>query len=173
MVFWPWKRFLAEWQPGVFGALSVLRSSSSVHGATRLGKTLLELNLPAVQESVERVAVAIGELADMGMWPDDVRFHVDLVLEELIQNIVSYGYPERPHGTIHLLITQSKQQLRLFVADDGMPFNPFDLPEPDTESPISERSIGGLGIHFARTFMDRYGYHFEDGRNCVELLKEI
>lgn len=138
-----------------------------------MGNTLLELNLPAVQESVERVAVAVGELADVEKWPEDVRFHVDLVLEELVQNIVSYGFEGRAHGTIHLLITQIGPQVCILIADDGIPFNPFDLPEPDTDAPLSERSIGGLGIHFARTFMDRHGYRFEEGRNCVELLKQL
>lgn len=144
-----------------------------IHGVAAVGKPLLELNLPATQDSVEQVAVAVGELADTQGWSEEIRFHVDLVLEELVQNIVSYGFEGRSPGTIELSISQTEKVLRLFIADDGTPFNPFDLPEPDTQAPLAERSIGGLGIHFARTFMDRYGYRFEASRNCVELLKAL
>jgi hypothetical protein len=52
-------------------------------------------------------------------------------------------------------------------------FDPFSLATPDTNLPLEERSIGGLGVHFTRTLMSAYGYRREGDRNRVELRKSL
>jgi serine/threonine-protein kinase RsbW len=59
------------------------------------------------------------------------------------------------------------------VTDDGHPFNPLDLPEPDTSLPMEDRPIGGLGIHLLRKMSDRMEYERRDGKNQVTLRKSL
>ncbi len=133
----------------------------------------LRLRLPATQISTLAVAEAIEALANRHRWPDEIRFHVDLVLEELVQNTVSYGYPDGRPGEIELWIRREGPNLKIRLEDDGVAFDPFSLPEPDIDQPLRERQIGGLGVHFARTFMDSYAYRWVDGRNRIELSKRL
>ena len=44
--------------------------------------------------------------------------------------------------------------------DDGRPFNPFEVAEPDTSLSIEDRDIGGLGVHLVKNLMDK-GPRFE------------
>jgi anti-sigma regulatory factor (Ser/Thr protein kinase) len=135
--------------------------------------TLLRLHLPAEQASLECLAEAVGELADTQDWPQEVRFHVDLVLEELAQNIVSYGYPDGRFGSMEVSLELADGGLLITVEDDGDPFDPFARVEPDLDAPLDEREIGGLGIHFTRTLMDECRYRRVDGRNRVQLRKSL
>ena len=51
------------------------------------------------------------------------------------------------------------------VSDDGKPFDPLSLPEPDIHAPIEERKVGGLGIHLLRKLMDTVEYRRTGERN--------
>lgn len=146
-------------------------AGSSVAGPDGTG--LLHLRLQADQVSLVLLAEAVGALADAGSWPAEVRFHVDLVLEELVLNIVSYGFPDGRRGHVEVQIRERDGVLLITVEDDGIPFDPFAQAEPDLNLPLEERDIGGLGIHFARSLMDTHSYRREDGRNRVELRKSL
>ena len=134
---------------------------------------LLRLCLPAEQDSLECIAEAVGELADTQEWQPEVRFHVDLVLEELAQNIVSYGYGDGRSGSMEISLAMADGKLLITVEDDGDPFDPFTRAEPKLDASLEERDIGGLGIHFTRTLMDAFRYRRVDGRNRVELQKSL
>ncbi len=57
----------------------------------------------------------------------------------------------------------------LIIADDGSPFNPLDCELPDTERPIDEREIGGLGVHLVRKMVDESRYERLDDLNILKL----
>ncbi len=145
--------------------------SMSVSEAENSGQ--LHLELPAEQDSLVVLAEAVEVLAESRSWPAEARFHVDLVLEELAQNIVSYGYPDGRPGQFEVDIQQQGNQLLIAIEDDGIAFDPFSLATPDLDLSLEERSIGGLGVHFTRTLMNTYGYQRVDGHNRVELTKSL
>jgi anti-sigma regulatory factor (Ser/Thr protein kinase) len=133
----------------------------------------LHLTLPAMQDSLVELAEAVEGLAEVEGWPSEAKFHVDLVLEELAQNIISYGYPNGRSGQFVVSIQRLGDELNIVIEDDGIPFDPFSLAEPNLELSLDERAIGGLGVHFTRTLMDTYRYQRLDGRNRVELTKSL
>jgi anti-sigma regulatory factor (Ser/Thr protein kinase) len=63
--------------------------------------------------------------------------------------------------------------LAVTVTDEGELFNPFRGEAPDTHTSLKEREIGGLGIHLARSVMDRVSHRRVAGRNVVTLLKHL
>lgn len=134
---------------------------------------LLHLRLAAEQVSLVMVAEAVEALAARDNWPAEAKFHVDLVLEELVQNIVSYGYPDGPPGEFELSLWRKGDTLHIRLEDDGIPFDPFSLPVPDLDLSLEERGIGGLGVHFTRTLMNRHAYRAVAGRNRVDLEKAL
>jgi hypothetical protein len=59
--------------------------------------------------------------------------------------------------------------LTIRFSDHGNPFNPLDRDEVDTDKPIEEREIGGLGIHFIKNLTDSQSYEYKDGMNILTL----
>lgn len=136
-------------------------------------RSILHLQMPVEQACLASLAGAIESVAEEEGWDAALCFQVDLVLEEIVQNVVAYGYPDGRAGEVLVSIECFDGQLRMRVEDDGDAFDPLGLPVPDLEASIADREIGGLGIHFARTLTDAQSYRRVDGRNCIELLKRF
>ena len=103
----------------------------------------------------------------------DAVFATNLAIEELVTNIVKYGYDDTDAHEILIEFAINDGQLRIVISDDGHEFNPFDQPEPDTSLPAEDRPIGGLGIHFVRNLLDDCAYCRADGKNIVTLRKKL
>lgn len=103
----------------------------------------------------------------------EVVFAANLAIEELVTNIIKYGYDDKDAHEIVIGLALRDGALHIEISDDGHEFNPFDQPEPDTTLPAEEREIGGLGIHFVRNMLDSCAYHREDGKNLVTITKKL
>jgi len=56
------------------------------------------------------------------------------------------------------------------IMDSGTPFNPLSLSEPNLTEDVSERPIGGLGIHLIKKMMDEVEYRREGNNNILSLI---
>lgn len=123
-------------------------------------------------ENLQYIQGEVEELGQREAWPDSLVFKVNLVLEELGLNILSYGGGEtgrRPD--MEIILISEDDSLTIEVADDGQPFNPLeDTVEPNIDALIDERSIGGLGVHLVRTLMDDLSYQRAEGRNLLKMV---
>jgi anti-sigma regulatory factor (Ser/Thr protein kinase) len=64
-------------------------------------------------------------------------------------------------------------EVHVDVEDEGKPFDPLQVPPPDLHSPLQERQVGGLGIHFIKQLVDEVTYARVDGRNRLHLTKRL
>jgi serine/threonine-protein kinase RsbW len=95
---------------------------------------------------------------------------LNLILEEYISNLISYGFSDQLSHEISLEIIKEDSSLTLQIKDDGNPFDITEYPEnEDVDKPIEERKIGGLGIHFIRSLADKIDYSSEAGVNTLLL----
>lgn len=121
---------------------------------------------------LDRLHDAVAELGEVGDWPPDLVYQVDLVLEELIVNTVNYGYDDDARHEIEVTLTSDEDVFTVEIIDDGHAFNPLkDAPEPDLDAGIEDRPIGGLGIHLMRVMMDDVHYRREENKNHLTLIK--
>ncbi|WP_296223967.1 ATP-binding protein [Ralstonia sp. UBA689] len=93
-----------------------------------------------------------------------------IALDEVVTNIVEYGAPRQP---IKVFILIDNREVRVQVVDDGIAFDPLQIPAPDTEAGIDERPIGGLGIFLVKKMMDSVAYEYRDERNRLSFSKRI
>lgn len=101
-------------------------------------------------------------------------FRLNLALEELVTNIISYGYEGYPRDTtIDITLTLKEDSLEVKVKDYAAPFNPLAVPEPDVSQDVEDRKIGGLGIHLVRKMMDSLNYSREEGANVLTMVKYL
>ena len=98
---------------------------------------------------------------------------VMLALEEVFANIVLHGYLDSNAHEILVRVAVDKGSVALVVEDDGVAFNPLDLPPVNTSLGIEDRPVGGLGIHLVRSVMDEISYARVDGRNRLEMRKRL
>jgi hypothetical protein len=103
--------------------------------------------------------------------PPAIDYLANLAIEELVTNCIKYGYDDGGEHQVQITLNLADNQMQLTVTDDGHAFNPLDLPPPDTNLPVEERPIGGLGIHLLRQMSDRMEYVRIDGKNQLTLWK--
>ncbi len=120
---------------------------------------------------IERLAGCVRDFGRENQLPEDLVWEIRLVLEEIVTNIISYGYEDRADHAIDVNLVTSEQDITLRVRDDARPFNPLAQPVPDLEIPIEDRGIGGLGIHIVREIMDEIDYKREDNGNLLVMTR--
>jgi serine/threonine-protein kinase RsbW/sigma-B regulation protein RsbU (phosphoserine phosphatase) len=99
--------------------------------------------------------------------------HVNLALDEVLTNVISYGWPQGGSHTVRVALRLEGARLIVEVTDDGVPFDPRAVPEPDLSAPLEERRVGGLGVYFAMTLMDHVDYRRVGDENHLTLIKAI
>ncbi len=102
-------------------------------------------------------------------------FSLSLALDELLTNVIDYGYCDCDRHAIEVTMSMEGDQLHVRIEDDGAPFNPLKADEPELDVPLEQRKrqIGGMGIHLVKHFMDSLSYERAGGRNVVVLTKRI
>ena len=109
-------------------------------------------------------------VAGLGL-PPRMAFDLNLAIDELLTNVISYGYDDGAAHAIAVRCAAAGDEITVEIEDDGRAFDPFDAPPPDLTSSIEERAIGGLGVHLVRSLTDDASYERRDGRNIVTLRK--
>ena len=100
-------------------------------------------------------------------------FEINLALDELFTNIISYGFNDDQEHLIKVTIKPQKEVLCLRIEDDGIPFNPIEFETPDVACSVENCKIGGLGIHIMRKLMDDICYQRSDDKNILTLKKNL
>ncbi|MCZ6739023.1 MAG: ATP-binding protein [Actinobacteria bacterium] len=132
-----------------------------------------DLTIPNQLEEIGPVLTKFDEFALSYGLDDAVRRPMLLVLDDLVNNVVSYAYPEGEEAEIRIAAELTEHRLAITIADDGIPFNPFGGTAAEIGGSIEERDIGGLGIHLVTTLMDEYDYSRRSGRNVVTIVKNL
>ncbi len=105
--------------------------------------------------------------------PSNVVFALTLSLDEIVTNVITYGYDDQNEHLIVVKVRSGTGVIEVVVEDDGKPFNPLEFKTPDLKCPIDERPIGGLGIYLVKTYMNELEYKRAGGKNCLIMRKHI
>ena len=100
-------------------------------------------------------------------------FEINLALDELFTNIISYGFKDGKEHIVRVTLTSENDALCLCIEDDGKPFNPIEFETPDVSCSVEECRIGGLGIHIMKKLMDEVCYERCNNKNMLTLKKKI
>ena len=133
----------------------------------------LQLTIPNGLAEISGVVDALHNFSLQSNLPNDIDFALQLVAEEVLSNIILYGFPNGGSHTILMDVHTNGSEVSMLVQDEGVPFNPLDQPAPVRPVSLEEMKIGGLGIHLVRNSMDEVTYRREDGRNTLYLTKRL
>lgn len=99
-------------------------------------------------------------------------YTIELSMLEICVNIIRYAYPEN-RGEIHLKTWKEDKKFYLEISDEGIPFDPRVVEDPDLDKMISNGKKGGFGIFLARKLMDGFDYKRENNQNILTIFKSI
>src|SRR5258708_46222 len=104
----------------------------------------------------------------------DEAARILILLEELLTNLMKYGYPDRAElGRAEIVLALDGNRLEIEFIDDGCEFDPFAGQPPNLDGALEERPIGGLGLHLLRSLSDEARYERRNDNNVIRLSRLI
>jgi serine/threonine-protein kinase RsbW len=104
----------------------------------------------------------------------DVRATILLVIDELVSNLLKYGFSVENGQRSYLKIEVDDDWLEIELKDNGHPFNPLVQPAPMLLGQgLTDRSVGGLGLYLVLKMMDETHYEWRQPWNCLRLRKKM
>ena len=120
--------------------------------------------------NLERHLANLGGLTKLS---DKSILRINICLDELFTNIVSYGFEDDSEHVIKFAVRVEDNLLIIEIEDDGTPFNPLEKIDPDFPANVESAKIGGLGILIIRKLIDSIGYERKKGKNKLTMKKNI
>jgi sigma-B regulation protein RsbU (phosphoserine phosphatase) len=122
---------------------------------------------------IDRVNEIFNEVCEQNGVLNTVYRKFNIAFDEIINNIVSYGYNDKKEHEIKITINITEDHLVVSIEDDAIAFNPLNLASPDTDASIEDREIGGLGVHMVKKLMDNVSYKRYIKKNLTTLYKKF
>ncbi|MCX6555265.1 MAG: ATP-binding protein [Candidatus Aminicenantes bacterium] len=133
----------------------------------------VEVKLPNSLAALARLHDVVQQFCRRRSIHPDTEFKIDLALDEVFTNIVRYGYDDTHPHEIVVRFKGNRDSVRISIDDDGRPFNPLLAPAVDITAALSERRVGGLGIHLVRRLLDQVRYQRRPAGNRLILIKRL
>lgn len=138
-----------------------------------MSNNTLTLTLRNDLEDLSRALEEIEAFGESNDWPMNWLFNTNLALDELISNVIKYGYDDESPHEIAITLTRHGERLTVTLTDDGIAYDPFtEAPQPDTDADVDDKPIGGLGVHLVKTLMDEARYERVGGVNRFTLVQD-
>ncbi|NLX48950.1 MAG: ATP-binding protein [Methanospirillum sp.] len=119
---------------------------------------------------IPRVTAALGDAMRACSYPEEAVLDLQLAVEEAVANTLLHGYGGAP-GEVRVTIRAARRATEVRIEDRAPPFDPLSFPEPDRDSDLGERRIGGLGIYLVRRLTDDATHRRSEGWNVLTLVK--
>ena len=132
-----------------------------------------ELRLKNQMSELERVNQFVEEIGEELGLDMELQMNLNLVMEEMVVNVISYAYPEGKVADIELLAESDGKELKFVLSDQGKAFDPTLKDDPDTDVNPAERDLGGMGIYIVKNIMNEVTYQRLEGKNLLTMKKEI
>ena len=136
-----------------------------------MNEETLEISLVNDLREIARVAAQIDEFCASQDLTSEVAFAVNLALDEILTNTISYGYDDDEPHRIKMTVRQEAEALVIVIVDDSAAFDLSNVPPPDIGTSLEDRPLGGLGLFLVHQMMDSVEYRREEGCNIVTLKK--
>lgn len=133
-----------------------------------------ELIVPALVDELPHVQEFVTNQLEAVDCPMKAQFQIELAVEEIFVNIVSYAYhPEIGQAMVRCEVCDEPLSVTIEFQDQGKQYNPLSREDADTsEQGLMERD-GGLGILLVKKNMDAVEYRYENGKNILTISKNL
>jgi anti-anti-sigma factor len=124
-------------------------------------------------DEIERIGREVDVFARRLGLPLGLVFDVNLALDEVLTNIMSYAYDDEETHEIVIRLRVERDRFVVDVEDDGREFDPLSTVEPSFEGPVEERPVGGLGLALVRRLVSELEYDRRGGWNVLTMTRYL
>ncbi len=133
---------------------------------------MLTARFPARYDHLRAISAFVLDAIKDSPFDDRQRYAIDLAVDEACSNVIDHAYGGEDRGEIRILLDLNERGLKITIQDDGEPFDPACVAEPNLASPLETRCERGLGLFLIREMMDEAVYDFSrPGVNQLTLVK--
>ena len=132
-----------------------------------------ELSIKNHTDELIRVNQFIEEISEELGLDMELQMNLNLVIEEMVVNVISYAYPEGTEANIELKAESNGKELTFVLSDRGRKFDPTLSKSPDMNVNPAERNLGGMGIYIVKNIMNEVTYQRLEGKNLLTMKKDI
>ena len=136
------------------------------------GKETAERTFDAKVENLHEVLDFISQQLESHDASLKVVMTLQMAVEELFVNIASYAYTDNS-GKATIGINFSDNQAKIYLIDNGKPFNPLEKEDPDVNAKAEEREVGGLGIYMVKNSVDSCLYERRNNENIFTIINKL
>jgi anti-sigma regulatory factor (Ser/Thr protein kinase) len=129
-----------------------------------IGNTIAEM---------QNVVDLVEDFASRHSLPQRTVNDLNICLDELINNTISYGYDDQARHDIAVELAFAEGILSAEIRDDAQPFDPRQTRPANLDQNAQSRQIGGLGLHFVKSLMDDISYSRIGQHNVVRIAKRV
>lgn len=123
---------------------------------------------PARFEYLDEIRDLVAEVARKGGFSEKEVYSLQLAADEAASNIIEHAYAGISDASLDVTCDINGDELIITMRDNGRPFDPSKVKQPNLKADLSERQIGGLGMYLMRKLMD--GVHYEANARTGNLL---
>ncbi|PZO39833.1 MAG: serine/threonine protein phosphatase [Pseudanabaena frigida] len=137
---------------------------------------IMEWNLTLNSEltELEEVRQNLGKILHEADLTVELVENAQLIAEEILVNIIQYGYENHKDGHIDLKLEINETKLTMTFEDSGKPFNPLtEVTIPELSKDDEDRSHGGFGFFLVQELADRVDYIYLNGKNILTVSQTI
>lgn len=133
-----------------------------------------EITVDAMIENMNTVTAFVDDFLDQIACPMKSRIQINIVIDEIFGNICHYAYKDSV-GAVTVRVESGNTPKAVFLTfiDNGIPYNPLDIEDPDITLSSEERKIGGLGIYLVKKNMDEMKYEYVNQQNRLWMEKRL
>lgn len=129
------------------------------------------LKITSRPENLARVAEFVGDVTAQFGLTDQETYYIQMAVDEAVTNVIEHAYKDG-EGPIEIIAERRGDEFIVTLRDQGIPFDPAAVVEPDVAAPLDRREVGGLGIYFMRRLMDDVSFRFGvDGWNELTMVR--
>lgn len=129
------------------------------------------LTITSRPENLARLAEFITQVAANFGLTDQEAYNIQMAVDEAVTNIIEHAY-DGGEGPIEISVERRGDDFVVILRDQGAPFDPEAIADPDINASLEEREIGGLGLYFMRRLMDEVSFSFSDsGWNELTMIR--
>lgn len=127
------------------------------------------------KRSFDEISVIVADteqfFAEKGI-DNSLRMKVDLSLEELFVNMVTYD--TETDRDILIEMKKIPNGIEVSLTDfDVERFDPTEVREINVDAPLAERTPGGLGLYLVLKMADSINYEYYDGESKITFKNRV
>ena len=125
------------------------------------------------RDQIDTVRKFFDEYSKENKLTEKTVHDIQMALDELLTNIVNYGYEDSDEHKIEVRFGINDDAVRVEIIDDSKPYNILEQENPDISLSVEDKPIGGLGIFLIKKLMSNVDYYTKEGKNHLVMTKEL